>query len=231
MKDFETPEVLTEQDIQMIIRDYKIAAQYAKDAGFDGVELHAAMGFLPNQFLMESSNQRDDQYGGSFENRSRFIVETMQALIEIFGKQRVGIRLSPSILLHDMHDRNPVGLYTHLIGSLDKLPIAYFHLIQPLFPLDKDSVYPHDVLLEFGDLITSDIIVNGGYTKEKAEMEIETGRSQFVSFGSLFLANPDLVRRFKENSIINSPDKETMYSGGDEKGYTDYPFLYEDSTH
>ncbi len=118
-----------------------------------------------------------------------------------------------------------MGLYASLITALDKLPIAYFHLVQPLFPLEDYVRYPKDVLSAFGGLISQHIIVNGGYNRETAEDEIQKGRAQFVSFGSLFLANPDLPERFALNAELNQPDGATMYAGGDEKGYTDYPFL------
>jgi N-ethylmaleimide reductase len=224
-KDFEVPLPLTTAEVKLIIEDYKTAATNAMQAGFDGVELHSALGYLPNQFLVESSNLRTDEYGGSIQNRSRFILETIQVLIEVAGEEKVGIKLSPSITISNMFEQDPTELYAYLISELDKKPIAYLHLMQPLFPLDEWPHYPKDVLSAFGKLTTKTIIVNGGYNRETAEQELQNNRSQFVSFGSLFLANPDLPKRFELNASLNEPDRSTMYGGGDEKGYTDYPAL------
>jgi len=224
-REYEIPEVLSIDEIKAIIKDYKVAATNAIKAGFDGVELHSAMGYLPNQFLSESSNQRTDKYGGTMERRSKFVIEVVEEMINAIGENKVGVRLSPSILIHDIFDNSPIDLYSYLIKRLDDLPIAYFHLIQPLFPLGDNTLYPEDVLTTFGSLISKDIIVNGGYNREAAEKEIQDERTQFVSFGALFLANPDLPDRFAVNADLNDPDRATMYAGGDEKGYTDYPYL------
>jgi N-ethylmaleimide reductase len=225
MQDYEVPEELTTLEVEQIILDYKNAAENALKAGFDGVELHSALGFLPNQFLVHSSNQRTDQYGGTIENRARFVLEVMHELVAVVGAEKVGIKLSPSIAINNMFEDMPVELYSYLITELDKLPIAYFHLMQPLFPSDELPHYPKDVLATFSDLTNKKIIANGGYTKDSAEMELQNDTAQFVSFGSLFLANPDLPRRFELNALLNEPDRNTMYGGGDERGYTDYPAL------
>ena len=225
MKDYETPIELTTLDVKQVIRDYRFAAGNAMKAGFDGVELHSALGYLPNQFLVESANQRTDEYGGSVENRSRFVLEVTRELLDVTGEGRTGIKLSPSIAINNMLDSNPVGLYSHLITELNKLPVAYFHLMQPLFPLDKLPHYPKNVLETFRHLISKNIIANGGYNRDTAETELQQDAAQFVSFGSLFLANPDLPKRFELNAMLNEPDSATMYGGGNEKGYTDYPAL------
>jgi N-ethylmaleimide reductase len=225
IKDYETPTELTTLEVKQVIQDYKLAADNAMKAGFDGVELHSALGYLPNQFLVESSNQRTDEYGGSFENRSRFVLEIIRELIDVAGDEKVGIKLSPSIAINNMFEGNPVKLYSYLIAELNKLPIAYFHLMQPLFPLDELPHYPQNVLAAFGHLTKKNIIVNGGYNRDTAEAELQRNAAQFVSFGSLFLANPDLPKRFELNAVLNEPDKVTMYGGGDEKGYTDYPAM------
>jgi N-ethylmaleimide reductase len=224
-KDFETPMELTTSGVKQVIQDFKTAAINAMEAGFDGIELHAALGYLPNQFLVESSNQRKDEYGGTIENRSRFVLEVIQEMIAAVGKEKVGIKLSPSIAISNMFESDPVALYSYLINALDQMPLAYIHLMQPLFPLDDMPHHPKDVLTAFGHLTSKNIIVNGGYNREAAEKEIENNRAQFVSFGSLFLANPDLPRRFELDAEVNQPDRATMYIGGDEKGYTDYPAL------
>ena len=225
--DYEVPIELTVEEIKKIIHDFKTAAANAIEAGFDGVELHAAVGYLPNQFLIASSNQRKDNYGGSIENRSRFVIEVMQELIATVGKEKVGIKLSPSAPINNMFDENPKDLYTYLIKELNKLPIAYIQLMQVLamFPLDEFPHFSKNPIEDFGHLIEKPIITNGGYTRDSAEAIIEAGKAQLVSFGTLFLANPDLPERFALNADLNEPDRATMYGGGGEKGYTDYPSL------
>jgi len=225
--DYEVPIELTTVEIKNIIADFKSAASNAIKAGFDGVELHAALGYLPNQFLMASSNQRKDQYGGSIENRSRFIIEVIQELIHVVGEGKVGIKLSPSSPINNMFDESPRELYNYLIKQLDKMPIAYIQLMQALamFPLDEFPHFPQNPLEDFGHLTQKPIITNGGYTRDSAEPVINQGKAQYISFGSLFLANPDLPERFALNADLNEPNRTTMYGGGGEKGYTDYPSL------
>ena len=223
-KAYETPRALTTAEVKQIVQDYRQAAINAIEAGFDGVELHAAFGYLPNQFLVESANQRTDEYGGSIENRSRFVVEVMQAMVDAIGSGKVGIKLSPSIPYNSIVDSNPTALYTHLIAKLDKMPLAYVQLMNAMFPTDNLPQYPRDVLGTFGTLTKHFVIANGGYNRETGEKELEKGIAKMISYGALFLANPDLPRRFDLNSELNQPDRATMYGGG-EKGYTDYPFL------
>jgi N-ethylmaleimide reductase len=223
-KDYETPRALETEEIKQIIEDYRQAAANAIAAGFDGVELHAAFGYLPNQFLVESANKRTDEYGGSIENRSRFVVEVMQAMVDEVGENRVAIKLSPSIPFNNIIDSNPTALYTCLIEELNKMPLAYVQLMNAVFPTDNLPQYPRDVIGTFGKLTTHVVMANGGYTQQTGEQELEKGIAKIISYGSLYLANPDLPKRFKLNSALNSPDRATMYGGG-EKGYTDYPTL------
>lgn len=223
-KDYETPRALTTEEVKQVVADYKTAAINAKEAGFDGIELHGAFGYLPNQFLVDGVNQRIDEYGGSIENRSRFVLEVMQGFIDVWGANRVGIKLSPSIPYNGMIDSNPEALFGYLIGKLNEMPLAYLQLMQPMFPLDGLPHYPKDVLTTFGSLFDKTIMVNGGYDRNTGEAEIESGRADMVSYGAAFLANPDLPKRFEVNAVLNTPDRATMYGGG-EKGYTDYPAL------
>ncbi len=223
-KDYETPRALETSEVKQIILDYKQAALNAMEAGFDGVELHAAFGYLPNQFLVESANQRTDEYGGSIENRSRFVLEVMKAMVEAIGENKVGIKLSPSIPFNSIIDSNPIALYTYLINEFNNLPLAYIHLMNAMYPTDNLPQYPRDVLDTFGKLTQHTVIANGGYTRESGERELERGIAKIISYGALFLANPDLPKRFELNAELNSPDRATMYGGG-EKGYTDYPTL------
>jgi N-ethylmaleimide reductase len=223
-KDYETPRALSTEEVQQIVLDYKQAAIHAIEAGFDGVELHGAFGYLPNQFLVESANQRNDQYGGSIENRCRFILEVMQALVDAIGTNKVAIKLSPSIPYNSIIDSDPTALFTHLIKSLNEMPLSYLHLMNALFPTDQLPQYPRNVMETFGTLSKHPVMANGGYTRETGEQELEKGIAAMISYGALFVANPDLPKRFELNAELNEPDRNTFYGGG-EKGYTDYPTL------
>jgi N-ethylmaleimide reductase len=224
MKDYETPRELSTEEVKSIVQEYKQAALNAMEAGFDGVELHAAFGYLPNQFLVESSNQRTDEYGGSIENRSRFVVEVMEAMVEALGADKVGIKLSPSIPYNSIIDSDPTSLYQNLLAELDKLPLAYIQLMNAMFPTDNLPQYPRDVMGVFSPATKHMIIANGGYTRESGEAELEKGSASMISYGSLFISNPDLPKRFEVNASLNEPDRATMY-GGQDQGYIDYPTL------
>ena len=223
-KDYETPRALEHAEIKYIVKEYAQAALNAMEAGFDGVELHAAFGYLPNQFLVESSNQRTEEYGGSVENRSRFVLEVMEAMVQAIGADKVGIKLSPSIPYNSIIDSDPTALYNYLLRSLDKLPLAYIQLMNAMFPTDDLPQYPRDVMGVFGPATKHVVIANGGYTRESGEAELEKGIVSMIAYGSLFISNPDLPKRFELNAELIQPDRATMYGGG-EKGYTDYPFI------
>lgn len=225
LQDYEVPRPLELAEIRGIVADYGRAAENARRAGFDGVELHAAFGYLPNQFLVDGANHRTDAYGGSIENRSRFTLEVLAELVRVWGPQRVGIKLSPSIAYNGMVDSNPQALFSYLIGELNRLPLAYLHLMQPLFPLDAFPTWPRDVLATYGPLYQGPLIANAGYTQDSAEAELAASRADLVAFGSLALANPDLPARFAQHGPFNVPDRATLYAGGGAPGYTDYPFL------
>lgn len=226
MMDYETPQALTNEQVKATIQDYRKAAENAKRAGFDGVELHGAFGYLPNQFLVESANQRTDEYGGSIENRCRFVLEVMKELSDVFGADGTGIKLSPSIPYNSIIDSNPTALFSYLIEKLNDLPLSYVHLMNAMFPLDALPHYPKDVLGTFAKYSKHLIMTNGGYNRETGEQALESGVAKMVSYGNLFLANPDLPRRFELNAPLNQADRATMYGGGD-KGYIDYPALEE----
>lgn len=221
-KDFETPKELTAAEIRQIIGDYAQAAKNAVEAGFDGVELHGANGYLPNQFLAESANHRTDEYGGSPEKNGRFILDVMQALVNAIGGDRVGIKISPFQPYGNIVLKDPVATFTHLIGELNKMDIAFVELMRrsPMFPLLPG--YPEQDEIElFGPLVKHTLIVNSSFDKETAEALLQKGAAHIVSFGGLFLANPDLPQRFELNAPLNQPDPTTFFGGG-EKGYTDY---------
>ncbi len=224
MQAYELPRALETKEVKDVVKQYGTAAENAKHAGFDGVELHGAFGYLPNQFLVDGVNKRRDKYGGSIENRSRFVLEIMQVLITVWGPGKAGIKLSPSIPFNGMIDSDPKALFTYLIKELNKMPLAYLHLMGPLFPLTEFPDWPSDVIGTYGSLFDKTVIANGGYTRDTAEKLIENGKAQLVSFASLALANPDLVKRFELHASLNKPDRNTYYSGGD-KGYIDYPTL------
>ena len=224
MKDYETPRALGIEEVENIIQDYKQAAINAIDAGFDGVELHAAFGYLPNQFLAESANQRTDKYGNSTENRNRFVLEVMQEIVSAIGSEKAAIRLSPTSTYNNIIHHHPVEQFTLLMHELNKMPLAYIHIMNAPFQTDKFPQYPKDSVETFGKLSTHSVIANYGYNRESGEVELKKGIAKLISYGTLFLANPDLPKRFELNSELNQPDRATMY-GGQDKGYIDYPFL------
>jgi len=225
LKDYETPQEITIDQIKQTIKDYGQAAKNAMLAGFDGVELHAANGYLPAQFLAESANQRTDEYGSSIPNKVRFTLEVMQELISEAGGEKVGIKISPFHPYGNMILDDPAGTYTYLFEELNKLDFAYVELMRrsPYFP--SPSHYPADDEIElFGKMIKQTVIANAGYDKTSGEAELEKGIAKLISFGTLFLANPDLPKRFKKDAALNEPERATMF-GGDAQGYIDYPSL------
>ena len=223
-KAYETPIELTTEEVETIVQTYKQAAINAIEAGFDGVELHAAFGYLPNQFLADSSNTRTDQYGGSTENRNRFVLEIMNEMVNAIGADKVAVRLSPTSTYNSMNHVDPQTQFTLLIQELNKLPLAYVHIMNVPFSVEKFPNYPLNSVETFGKLSEHLVIANCGYDRESGEAELEKGIAQMISYGSLFLANPDLPKRFELNAPLNEPDRATMYGGKDE-GYIDYPFL------
>lgn len=224
MKDYETPQALSISDIKQIIQDYKQAAINAMEAGFDGVELHAAFGYLPNQFLAESANLRDDEYGGKIENRNRFVLEVMQEIVDAIGAHKAAIRLSPTNTYNNISHEQPVEQFTLLIEQLNKLPLTYLHLMKVPFPPDQYPQYPADPIETFGSISKHPVIANYGYNRETGEAELQKGIAKLIAYGQLFLANPDLPVRFELNAELNQADRSTMF-GGQDQGYIDYPFL------
>ncbi len=224
MKDYETPRALTTAEVKNIVQTYKQAAIHAMGAGFDGVELHAAFGYLPNQFLAESANQRTDEYGGNNENRNRFVLEIMHEMVSAIGKDKVAIRLSPTSTYNGIFHQNPIEQFSLLFEALNQMPLSYIHLMNVPFPADKFPNYPNNVIETFGKQTKHPIIANFGYTKETGEAELQKGVAKLIAYGALFLANPDLPKRFELDAELNQPDRATMY-GGQDQGYIDYPFL------
>ncbi|MGB6167233.1 MAG: alkene reductase [Geitlerinemataceae cyanobacterium] len=224
----ETPRALETHEIPAIVAQFRQGAENAMTAGFDGVELHGAFGYLIDQFLQDGSNQRTDKYGGSVENRARFVLEIMEAVTGVWGGNRVGIKLSPSNTFYGMSDSHPRETFGYLIEALNRFDLAYIHLMEPneVDRATRDVLHP--VLPVFRPLYRGTIVTNGGYDKTKGNAAIASGEADLVSFGKLFIANPDLPRRLEANAPLNEPNPRTFYGRGDENaevGYTDYPFL------
>ncbi len=223
MQPFVTPRALRNDELSGIVEHYRQAAKNALAAGFDGVEIHAANGYLLDQFLRDGSNQREDNYGGSIENRCRLLVEVTSAVIKVWGAERVGIRLSPSGTFNDMSDSNPQALFVHLVGQLNRFDLAYLHVVDALESDIRHGAKVVDLSI-LRQAYLGTLIVCGGYNKALANQVIAEDLADAVAFGALYIANPDLVTRFKLDAPLNTPDPATFY-GGDEQGYTDYPTL------
>lgn len=223
LQDYPTPEEMSAEDILFTKAEYVAAAANAMEAGFDGVELHGANGYLLEQFLSPFTNTRKDNYGGTIENRSRFLLEVVQALTEAIGKGKTGIRLSPYGVNNGMPAYPEIdATYNYLSEQLSNLGIAYIHLV------DHSALGAPEVPLEIKKSIRKKfrnaLILSGGYDKERAESDLQSGLGDLVGFGRPFLNNPDLVERFKNNWPLSQELKMDLFYTADEKGYTDYPF-------
>jgi N-ethylmaleimide reductase len=214
------PHALAVTDIAGIVAAFAQGAKNAMAAGFDGVEVHGANGYLIDQFLRDGANQRTDQYGGSMENRARFLFEVLTAVTAAIGADRVGLRLSPLNSFNSMKDSDPVGLTAFLADKLNAFNLAYLHLMRA----DFFGVQKADVMTVVREKYKGVLIGNMGYTAEEAEQAITAGQLDAVAFGTSFLANPDLPERIRAKAALNVPDSATFYTPG-AKGYTDYPFM------
>jgi N-ethylmaleimide reductase len=223
MKPLPTPNAMTDADIKTAIAEFVQVAKNAVAAGFDGVELHGANGYLLEQFIRPSSNQRADRYGGGIENRARFALEVVAATITAIGKDKVGIRLSPFGVFNDMPLYPEMEAdYTYLAQKLNTAGLLYIHLV------DHSSMgapkVPDSMKATFRSVFKGALILSGGYDAARAESDLAAGKCDLIAFGKAFLANPDLVERWKEHATVNAPDMSTFYTPG-AKGYTDYPAL------
>ncbi len=221
---FSEPRALERSEISAIVAEFGAAAARAKRAGFDGVEIHGANGYLPDQFLQDGTNRRTDDYGGSLENRARFLLEVTEAAIDAFGADRVGVRLSPSGTYGSMSDSDPQTTFGYAASRLDALGIAYLHIVEPRIKgteliSQAEPVAAHHLRAFF----PGTIIAAGGFDAESAEAILDTGDADAVAFGRAFIANPDLPERLRLGLALNGYDRATFY-GGDARGYTDYPF-------
>lgn len=223
-KPFTVPRALSVSEIQEIIDDYRTATIRAREAGFDGVEIHGANSYLIDQFLRDASNLRTDEYGGSVANRARFLLEVVEAVVGAWSADRTGLRLSPTMNGNGMGDSDPVALYTCVGGALNRFGLAYLHVAEAIRPgrlynPDAPRVTPY-----IREAFSGPLLANGGYDKASAAHAIREGQADAIVFGQKFIANPDLPLRLKMDAPLNEPDPNTYYSEGIE-GYLDYPAL------
>ncbi|MGV3608374.1 MAG: alkene reductase [Planctomycetaceae bacterium] len=217
------PRALERDEIPSLVQQFVNASALARQIGFDGVELQAGNGFLIDQFLRDGTNQRTDDYGGSVENRSRFLLDVVQGVASKIGADRTAVRLSPSSAFNDMRDSQPRVTFAQVVAKLNPLGLAYLHLNEAQEGDIRQGVDPIPVGF-FRSSYLGVLVANGGFTKERASQAIQNGEADAVSFGVPFLANPDLPKRFSLGLALNAPDPNTFY-GGDEKGYIDYPSI------
>jgi N-ethylmaleimide reductase len=223
---YETPRALETGEIPGVIDAYRQAAMNARKAGFDGVEIHGANGYLIEQFLQSHTNLRTDRYGGSIENRARFLMEVTEAVVEVWGADRVGVRLSPYGVANGSGEPDPMPLYTHAIQSLNPLGLAYLHFIEPRSSGAGRAEVNHQnvpsAMVLYRPIWNGVLITAGGFTGEAADAAIAAGHADAIAFGRIFISNPDLPRRLQRGFPLTPYNRATFY-GGDVAGYTDYP--------
>jgi N-ethylmaleimide reductase len=220
--DVPVPHALTTAEIKAVVQQFRQAAANARRAGFDGVEIHGANGYLVDQFIRDGANQRSDEYGGSIENRCRFALEVVDACVAEIGAGRVGIRLSPLTPFNDLADSNPQAVFGYLVEELNKRGIAFIHFIEGATGGPRDV--PGFDYAWARKAFHGAYIANNGYDRQMALDAIDTGHADAVAFGRLYIANPDLVERLQRNAALNAPNPNTFYTPGP-VGYTDYPTL------
>ncbi|XP_019176724.1 PREDICTED: 12-oxophytodienoate reductase 2-like isoform X2 [Ipomoea nil] len=223
--EFTPPRRLRTDEIPQIINDFRLAARNAIEAGFDGVEIHGAHGYLIDQFLKDEINDRTDQYGGSLENRCRFALEIVDAIANEIGAERVGIRLSPFANYMESGDSNPNALGLYMAEALNKYGILYCHMVEPRMKTVGEKSECPDSLLPMRKAFKGTFLVAGGYEREDGIKAVAENRGDLVVYGRLFLANPDLPKRFELNAPLNKYNRDTFYTSDPVVGYTDYPFL------
>ena len=215
----ETPRALETDEVPEVVEQYRQAAENARQAGFDGVEIHAANGYLIEQFLRTGTNRRDDPYGGSLENRTRLLKEVTEAVLKVWDSERVGVRLSPNNAPGSRADAKPVETYRYAAKMLNAYNLAYLHTVEA----EVGDMKASDLFREVYD---GTLIVAGGFDRSSGEALLQQDKADLIAYGRLFIANPDLPARFKANADLNAWNEKTFYGGGEE-GYTDYPFLKE----
>lgn len=224
MADYVTPRALDIAEIPGVITEYVRSATLARQAGFDGVEIHNANGYLLDQFLRDGTNQRTDRYGGSVANRARLTLEVTEAVISVWGADRVGIRFSPGGVFNDMHDSNPIETFGHVLRELSPWNLAYAHVTQVTAQDLAHGAHGGVGPKELRPYYRGSIVSAGGFTRDSGNQALAEGWADAIAFGVPFLANPDLPARLRQNATLNTPDESTFYAPGP-KGYTDYPAL------
>ncbi len=217
MQPNDKPRELAIHEIPGVVEEYSKATTNAMAAGFDGVELHSASGYLPMQFLSSNTNQRTDAYGGHVNNRIKFVVETLEAMTKAAGAaNKVGIKISPAMPFNDIHDADPMETYTTLVKAIGSMGLAYLHILQ--------SAPDPNYIAMLRPLFKGPFAAGGGFTKESGDALLKSGGADFIVYGKMFVANPDLPARFQKGAALNEADPNTFYGGG-ETGYTDYKSL------
>jgi N-ethylmaleimide reductase len=223
MQDYVTPRALETAEIPGLVATYAQAARNALAAGFDGVEIHAGNGYLLDQFLRSSTNRRSDAYGGSKENRARLLLEVLAAICAVIGNDRVGLRLSPVTPFNDIADANPQETFDYVVGELNRFDLAFLDILQGTGGDAPEQWLPFDYA-RLRAIYKGNLILNNGYDFASGQAAVQGGAADAIAYGRALLANPDLVERFRRGAPLNQPDYERLYVG-EEKGYTDYPFL------
>ena len=224
---FVTPRALETEEIAGVVAQFADGARRAYEAGFDGVELHGANGYLIDQFLRDGSNRRTDRYGGTVPNRVRFLEEVTAAVVDVWGGDRVGVRLSPTGAFNGMSDSDPEATFSYAAYALNRFHLAYLHVVEPVSAGAKaNALYSEGGRISptLRAIFRGAFVANGGYDAATAGAAVSSGAADLVSFGTAYLANPDLARRFREGAPLNEPHRPSFY-GGDARGYTDYPTL------
>lgn len=225
MVEIPTPREMTQADIDLVVEGFAKAAANAKSAGFDGIEIHSANGYLIDQFCASNTNLRTDGYGGSLENRMRFLREIIESVATVYDKGNIGVRFSPYGTFDDIHEEDPVGMFSAQLKTAEETGIGYVHVIRPEVTGDNDTAEPFehaDVIGLAREIYSGVVIAAGQYSKEAAETELDSGRADLVAFGRPFVANPDLVKRLQDGTPLAELNRDTLYIPG-EVGYIDYP--------
>ncbi len=225
---FVTPRALQIEEIPYIVRQYAVGARHARSAGVDGVEIHSANGYLLDQFINSGTNHRSDAYGGAVENRARLLLEVVEAACEVWGADRVGVRLSPLGTFNDMHDDDPEATFCYIASQLNDFRLAYLHVVNPDAAALERGEEPNSdamrILALMREKYHGTLMLAGGFDQDSAEVWLQAGRADLIAFGRKFIANPDLPERLRMRAPLNADDPSTYYGGG-AKGYTDYPTL------
>jgi N-ethylmaleimide reductase len=225
---FVTPRALQLEEMPYLVRQYERAARNAIKAGFDGVEVHAANGYLLDQFLCSATNRRTDAYGGAVENRARLLLEVVDAVTKVWDADAVGVRLSPMATANDIRDDDPLTTFTHATRELNSRKLAYLHVVNPAMAALESKTPPTAAAMQMLQRIRAawqgPLMIAGGFDAQTAEQWLREGRADLIGIGRKFIANPDLPERLRAHAPLNADDRTTYYGGG-EKGYTDYPSL------